>query len=79
MRLMVLLFAPYWLAPYLQLLTTALHVLYYKKGINHEHIGWLCINSAMIVMQGLRPPEFAIIHAFEQSKIPIFDENTNMM
>jgi hypothetical protein len=59
----------------LQLLTTALHVLYHKKGTNHEHIGWLCITSVIFVMQGIRPSELAIIYAIEQSKNLAFDEN----
>jgi hypothetical protein len=31
------------------------------------------------ISQGLRPPELAIIHAVEQSRDLVFDENTYMM
>jgi hypothetical protein len=39
---------------------------------------WLVV-SVIFVVQGLRPPELAIIHAIEQSKNLVLDENTNVM
>ncbi len=40
-----------------------------QKGMNHKHIGWLCITNAMVVMQGLMPLKLAIFHAFEQPNL----------